>query len=170
MFTKNDVIGRSTQYSNWYVLILFFLTAVSSGSVSANANWQGALGSTLGIHFNVPAGQPNTTITSASSTLWCNTTCTNPEQNHADNHGTGFSVGPGDYTYVCTLNGARCFPAGNLQLVCGNTGSIKIVNNYANQHTFTSACIPVTISSNTMVMITPSTQTMCTTTMTGLCT
>lgn len=169
ILTKN-ALKQPTWYSRWHILILFMFLAIHVGNVSANAAWQGPLGATLGIHFNVPTGQPNTTINFSSSTLWCNGTCANPAQQSVTNNGTGFSVGPGDYTYVCTRNGNQCFPAGNLQTICGGTGSIKIINNYANGHVFTSQCLPVTISSNTMVMITPSTQTMCTTTMDGSCT
>lgn len=169
MPTKKNTTEQPRKCASWYVATLFVFSAMGSGYVSANTTWQGAFG-TLGIHFNVPAGQPSTTINSSSSTLWCNSSCTNPIQASVTSNGTGFSVGPGNYTYVCTRNGSQCFPAGNLQTVCGGTGSIKIVNNYANGHTFTTQCLPVTISSNTMVMITPSTQTMCTTTMAGSCT
>ncbi len=170
MSTKKIAVEQSTPCAGWQVLMLFIFTAMSFGNVLANSTWRGPLGATLGIHFNVPAGQPNTTINSSSSTLWCNDSCTSPQQHSATNNGTGFSVGVGNYTYVCTRNGSQCFPASNLQNVCGGTGSIKIINNYANGHTFTSQCLPVTISSNTMVMIIPSTQTMCTTTMAGSCT
>lgn len=167
---KKITVEQTIQCSSLHALMLFIFTAISFGNVFASTTWRGPLGATLGIHFNVPAGQPNTTINSSSSTLWCNGSCTNPQQQSVTNNGTGFSVGVGNYTYVCTRNGSQCFPAGNLQTVCGGTGSIKIVNNYANGHTFTSQCLPVTLSSNTMVMITPSTQTMCTTTMAGSCT
>ena len=140
------------------ILIILY----TNNAIASNLVWKNKLGTTLGIHFTVPAGQPTTTISSGSSVLWCNLTCTNPSQTYADNQGTGFPVGPGSFTYVCTLNGSACFPAGNLQFVCGGTGSIKITNNYANGHTFTSQCLPVDISSNTLVMITPSVQTMTT--------
>lgn len=161
---------------NQYLLILFVFIAVSLSNAPANADGNIMLGSTLGIHFNVPAGQPTTTINSGSITLWCNTTCTNPSDlGSISLHGTGFSVSPGNYTYVCTLNGNTCYPADNIVSAshCNNgPASIKIVNNYANGHTFTSQCLSVTVtlSSKTMVMVTPSTQTMCTTTMAGSCT
>lgn len=132
--------------------------------------WQEQDQRTLGIHFTVPGGQPATTINSSSVTLWCNGACTNPQQQSVTNNGTGFSISPGNFTYVCTRNGSQCFPAGNLQAVCGGTGSIKIVNNYANGHTFTSDCLPVMLTSNTMVMITPADQSMCTTTSARSCT
>lgn len=166
------VFKQSTTHQ--YLPMFFMFIAVILSHAPANAAENIVFGSTLGIHFNVPAGQPSTTINSGSITLWCNTTCTDPSDlGSIPLHGSGFPISPGNYTYVCTLNGVTCYPADNIVNAshCNNgPASIKIVNNYANGSTFTSQCLSVTISSNTMVMVTPSTQTMCTTTMPGSCT
>ncbi len=152
---SNQLKKKSTQRVSFRVVILAFFVAFNAMSVpelfdeDSDEQWQSER--TLGIHFTVAGGQATTTINSGSVTLWCNGTCTNPQQNSTTLNGTGFPVGPGNFTYVCTTNGSQCFPAGNLQTVCGGTGSVRITNNYANAATYTSACLPVSLSSNTMV-------------------
>jgi len=151
--------------ARWAALLTFILTSPCTDATTMGSGGlvPSLFGLTLGIHFLVAPGQPTTMITSSQSTLWCNASCTDPSDAPPEvNAGTGFNIGPGSYTYVCTKTGNNCFPASFLVNDCGGAGSIIITNNYANTHTFTSNCLAVTMSGNTMVMASPSVQEMTT--------